>query len=338
MTNRPTGQKKNCQIFVFSGDSDATRASTEEGRRGRWQCRAEARTWALPDAVHATKKSFTSVASGTTAEKGAADKDKPTTNRNLAQGKESNAVRTATSYFDPVWNAFSKHTDGSMQWIPRQIVAIGEDFHSQVGDGKVRTTLYKVRWEGYDKKDDTWEPITHLQGYATMVKSFKESHAKDLEKLAADRQCQAEKKVTEDLVNAPKHTVLSMAGLTSAVWTLGMFQMVSGESCQCIQGTKQTEPCHVGVRHAACTVPKCGFVIRYQNTSNLEQHYIRGGDDHKELAGRLAATQRLDRGVQLGAAADICTLLDPRFKNYKWWLTRKYVQNAPVMHSVYIVL
>ena len=126
---------------------------------------------ALSDAVRATKKSSTPVASGTTAEKGAADKDKPTTNRNLAQGKESNAVRTATSYFDPVWNAFSKHTGGSMQWIPKQIVAIGEDFHSQVGDGKVRTTLYKVRWEGYDKKDDTWEPITHLQGYATMVKS-----------------------------------------------------------------------------------------------------------------------------------------------------------------------
>jgi hypothetical protein len=33
-----------------------------------------------------------------------------------------------------------------------------------------------------------------------MVKSFKESHAKDLEKLAADRQRQAEKKVTEDLI------------------------------------------------------------------------------------------------------------------------------------------
>jgi hypothetical protein len=126
---------------------------------------------ALPDAVRATKKSSTPVASDTTAEKGAADKNKATTNRNLAQGKESDAVRTATSYFDPVWNAFSKHTDGSMQWIPKQIVAIGEDFHSQVGDGKVRTTLYKVRWEGYDKKDDTWEPITHLQGYATMVKS-----------------------------------------------------------------------------------------------------------------------------------------------------------------------
>ncbi len=62
-------------------------------------------------------------------------------------------------------------------------MGIGEDFHSQVGEGKVRTTLYKVRWEGYDKKDDTWETITHLQGYATMVKTFKESHAKDVEKL-----------------------------------------------------------------------------------------------------------------------------------------------------------
>ena len=235
------------------GDRDSD--VTEEGV-GDGDSASQKRTHgSLTDTVRATKKSSTPVASGTTTEKGAADKDKPTTNRNLAQGKESNAVRTATSYFDPVWNAFSKHTDGSMQWIPKQIVAIGEDFHSQVGDGKVRTTLYKVRWEGYDKKDDTWEPITHLQGYATMVKSFKESHAKDLEKLAADRQREAEKKARDDLLDAPKHTVLSMTGLTSAVWTLGMFQMVTGESCQCIQRTKQTEPCHVRVRHAACTVP-----------------------------------------------------------------------------------
>ena len=39
---------------------------------------------ALPDAVRATKKSSTPVASGTTAEKGTVDQDKATTNRNLA--------------------------------------------------------------------------------------------------------------------------------------------------------------------------------------------------------------------------------------------------------------
>ena len=66
-------------------------------------------------------------------------------NRNLAKGKGSDAVNTVTSYFDQVWNTFSKHTDGSMQWFPKKIVAICEDFHTQVGDRKVRTTLYEVR-------------------------------------------------------------------------------------------------------------------------------------------------------------------------------------------------
>jgi hypothetical protein len=31
---------------------------------------------------------------------------------------ENDVVLTSTSYFDPVWNAFSKHTDGSIQLIP----------------------------------------------------------------------------------------------------------------------------------------------------------------------------------------------------------------------------
>jgi hypothetical protein len=38
----------------------------------------------LPDAVRVTKKSSTPVVSDTTTEKGAADKNKATTNRNLA--------------------------------------------------------------------------------------------------------------------------------------------------------------------------------------------------------------------------------------------------------------
>ena len=148
----------------------------------------------------------------------------------MAQEKETDTVRTARSYFDPVWNAFSQHTDGSMPWILKQIVGIGEDFQGQVGDDKVRATLYKVRWEGFDKKDDTWEPITHLQGYATMVKTFKESHEKELEKLAADRQRETDKLATNDLANTPKHTGLPMRGFTSPVWSIGMFQMVRGES------------------------------------------------------------------------------------------------------------
>ena len=85
----------------------------------------------LPDEVRAKKNSSTPIASDTTTDKGGADKNTKTSNKNSAQGKETDAVRTATSHFDPVWNVFSKHTDGSMQWIPRQIVAIGEDFHSQ---------------------------------------------------------------------------------------------------------------------------------------------------------------------------------------------------------------
>ncbi len=49
-----------------------------------------------------------------------------------------------------------------------------------------------------------------------MLKSFKESHAKDLEKLAVDRQCQSEKKETDDLVNKVSCRSVS-AGLSGEV-------------------------------------------------------------------------------------------------------------------------
>ena len=47
------------------------------------------------------------------------------------KGKQD-AVRTATSYVDLAWNIIAQQTDGSMPWIPAQILGIGEDFHSQV--------------------------------------------------------------------------------------------------------------------------------------------------------------------------------------------------------------
>jgi hypothetical protein len=87
-----------------------------------------------------------------------------------------------------------------------------------------------------------------------MVKAFKESHKKDVERLAADRRREAESKEAHALKNAPKHTVLCMKGLTSPVWTLGMFQMVSGDSCHCMKRTNQTRLVilQFGIQYAQC--------------------------------------------------------------------------------------
>jgi hypothetical protein len=101
-----------------------------------------------------------------------------TTNLNLTQGKTVDVLGTATSYFDEVWNAFAHEKDGSIQWITEQIVGIGEDFYSQVKDGKVKTT--QVRWSGHDRTGDTWEPITHLQGYVSMVEKRSRNHMKKM--------------------------------------------------------------------------------------------------------------------------------------------------------------
>jgi hypothetical protein len=87
-----------------------------------------------PDTVGANKKTSTPRTSDRS------HKTK-TTNLNLAHFKTVDALRIATSYFDKGWNAFAQQKDGSIQWIPEQIVGIGEEFHNQVDDGKVKTTL-----------------------------------------------------------------------------------------------------------------------------------------------------------------------------------------------------
>ena len=105
-----------------------------------------------------------------------------------------------------------------------------------------------------------------------MVKTFKESHAKDVEKLAADRLREAEKKAKDNAARNPKRTVLSMVGLTSGVWTLDMFQMVVGESCQCIRHTKQTITCEVGVRHVAVRPGGEGITVRRASRAGFVTH------------------------------------------------------------------
>ncbi len=67
----------------------------------------------------------------------------------------------------------------------------------------------------HDRTGDTWEPIIHLQGYTSMVKVFKESHEKDVERLSGDRRRESESK--ETLNNFPEYTVLYMKGLTQGL-------------------------------------------------------------------------------------------------------------------------
>ena len=64
--------------------------------------------------------------------------------------------------------------------------------------------------------------------------------------------------------------------------------------CQCMKRTKQSTACDISVRHVSCTVSWCVFVVRYQNTSNLENHYVTVGTDHKELADRLTVMHHID--------------------------------------------
>ncbi len=119
------------------------------------------------------------------------------------------------------------------------------------------------------------------------------SHGKDVERLEWDRRRETESKEVHTPKNTPKDTVVFMKGLTSPVWTLVMFQMVTEDSWQCMKRTKQSTTCDITVRHTAWTVSGCGFVDKYQNTSNLENHYVTTGTDHKELVDRLTSMSLL---------------------------------------------
>ena len=76
-------------------------------------------------------------------------------NRNLAQGDPTLAVRTATSYFDAGWNEYARKKDGvhpGMGSRKEKIVGIAQDCHKMIDVGKSKTTLYRVRWKGYEQR------------------------------------------------------------------------------------------------------------------------------------------------------------------------------------------
>jgi hypothetical protein len=68
--------------------------------------------------------------------------------------------------------------------------------------------------------------------------------------------------------------------------------------------TNQSTVSDITIRHETGTVTGCGFMVKYQNTSNLENHNVTVGTDHKELADRLTSMHHIDRKERLGSASD----------------------------------
>jgi hypothetical protein len=169
----------------------------------------------------------------------------------------------------------------------------------------VKTTLYKVRWSGYDRTGDTWEPITHLQGYASMVKAFKESHEKDVERLAADRRREAESKESHALKNAPKHcyeSTLLMQGTqypTSNLVMPQLHQMITGLQMPKITYVHTVQRETISIEEAlekSVMLEKLKLILKAR-TQMVESIY-------KYFDLDLSESHR--------AKLYICTLLDPR--------------------------
>ncbi len=62
-------------------------------------------------------------------------------------------------------------------------------------------------------------------------------------------------------------------------------------------------------------------MAKYQNTCNLENHYVTAGTDHNELADQFTSMQHIDRQERLGSAADGRIALSRTF--VAKWLVRK---------------
>ena len=103
-----------------------------------------------------------------------------------AQGKGA-CKRTPASSFDP---AAGKDT-----YEPEKIVG---ERQKNIGGGKT-VAQYEVKWVGWDKKDNTYEPIEHLAGCEDMIAEYRErKRQREAELEAEEREKKRQKQEEAD--------------------------------------------------------------------------------------------------------------------------------------------
>ena len=112
-----------------------------------------------------------------------------------AQGRGGHK-RTPTSAFDPA--------AGQDIYEPEKVVG---ERQKNLGGGKTETQ-YEVKWKGWDKKHNTYEPLSNLAGCEDMVSEYKERKRQRDAELEAEERDKKRQKQEEDLRKSEKDSTL----------------------------------------------------------------------------------------------------------------------------------
>jgi hypothetical protein len=183
-------------------------------------------------------------------------------------------------------------------------------------------------WNVFAGVEYTWDPITHLPStgiwcHGKIVQGITCERSWETD-FKSHRQCQSEKTTTDDLVNTPKHTVLSMVGLTSVVWTLGMFQMVTGESCQCIQLTKTD-----GAVSRWCST-YCLYCGKIRICHPISEHVQSGTLLYQRWTWSQRTRWSIDSNTSIGEGGESGIWRMTKESSPWWW----HIQGTEVVYSV----